>query len=296
MQTSGSGSRNPGNDTRAPIGSDPRSDAVAHRAPIPVRRPDLALSPTLPRYWNGGRPFATHFFDALSSTFPDGEASFVRSVQHYRGRIEDPELARAVQAFVGQEAQHRKQHGAHLDLLLGQGYSGLAKRNRITRASLRLFERHAPRAALASTASLEHLTAILARRLLGDSERWCGEMDPRMAALWRWHALEEAEHKAVAFDVLAAVAPGYGRRVMALVGNSLGLAIEVLDRTVYMLWKDGLLFRRETWREGWDFLLGRDGFLRGLGADYRAWFRRDFHPDDEDDRPLIEHWRNRFAA
>jgi hypothetical protein len=79
-----------GRETSPPRGSDPR-------AAIPVRRPDLALSPSVPRHWNGGRPFATHFFDALSSTFPDGEASFVRSVQHFRGRIEDPDLARAVQ-------------------------------------------------------------------------------------------------------------------------------------------------------------------------------------------------------
>jgi predicted metal-dependent hydrolase len=261
-----------------------------------VRRPDLALSTTLPRYWNGGRAFATHFFDALSSTFPDGEASFVRSVQHFRGRIEDPDLARAVQGFAGQEAQHRRQHDAHLGVLVGQGYTGLATRNQIMRKALRFLERHAPRAALASTASLEHLTAILARRLLGEPERWCGRMDPRMAELWQWHALEEAEHKAVAFDVLRHVAPGYGRRASALFFNSLGLAIEILERTFYMLWKDGLLFRGGTWREGWTFLVGREGFLRGLGADYRAWFRRDFHPDDEDDRPLIAHWRTRFDA
>jgi predicted metal-dependent hydrolase len=177
---------------RGSEGSPPR--APDPRTAIPVRRPDLALSTTLPRYWNGGRAFATHFFDALSSTFPDGEASFVRSVQHFRGRIEDPDLARAVQGFAGQEAQHRRQHDAHLGVLVGQGYTGLATRNQIMRKALRFLERHAPRAALASTASLEHLTAILARRLLGEPERWCGRMDPRLAELCLWHALEEAEH------------------------------------------------------------------------------------------------------
>jgi len=268
----------------------------AERSSIPVRRPDLALSPEIPRHWYGGRPFATHFFDALSSTFPDGEAFFVRSVQRYRSRLDDPDLARAVQGFAGQEAQHRQQHDAHLALLLQHGYGALATRNRFMRAALRFFGRRIPRGALAATASLEHLTAILARRLLGEPERWCAEMDPRMARLWQWHALEEAEHKAVAFDVLMRVAPSHPRRVVSQVVNSVGLVIEILDRTLYMLWKDGLLFRRETWRDGWRFLLGENGFLRGLGADYRAWFRRDFHPNDVDDRPLVVCWRERIAA
>jgi predicted metal-dependent hydrolase len=276
--------------------AEPARIAERSRAEITVRRPEMALSSALPRHWYGGRPFATHFFDALSSTFPDGEAFFVRSVQHFRDRIDDPELARAVRGFAGQEAQHRHQHAAHLDLLLGHGYTALAVRNRIMSRALRFFERHAPRASLASTASLEHLTAILARRLLGESERFCAEMDPRMARLWQWHALEEAEHKAVAFDVLRVVAPEHRRRVVALTINSLGLVVEILDRTLYMLWKDGLLFRRDTWRDAWRFLVGRDGFLRGLGADYRSWFRRDFHPDDVDDGPLVEIWRSRIAA
>jgi predicted metal-dependent hydrolase len=64
-----------------------------------------------------------------------------------------------------------------------------------------------------------------------------------------------------------------------------------------MLWKDGLLFRRRTWREGWEFLFGRElGLLRGLGPDYWPWYRRDFHPSDVDDRSLIEHWRTRIEA
>jgi predicted metal-dependent hydrolase len=73
-----------------------------------------------------------------------------------------------------------------------------------------------------------------------------------------------------------------------MIFNTIGLSIEVMDRMVYMLWKDGLLFRAQTWSNGWRYLFGEGGFLRGRGADYRAWFRRGFHPDDIDDRPLIE--------
>jgi len=77
---------------------------------------------------------------------------------------------------------------------------------------------------------------------------------------------------------------------------STSLFLEVLDRTLYMLWKDGLLFRRATWRLGWSFLFGAGGFLSGLGPDYRRWYRRDFHPDEVDDAALIERWRARLSA
>ena len=199
-------------------------------------------------------------------------------------------------AFAAQEGQHSHQHDRHVQMLLDQGYSAIAWRNRIMRRITRWSVERTPRLALAATAALEHLTALLARKLMSSPEQWTGDMDARMAPLWQWHALEEAEHKAVAFDVLARVAPSYGLRVFALTINTAGLFIEILDRTAYMLWKDGLLFRRAVWAGGFRFLFGRGGLLRGLGADYRGWYRRDFHPNDTDDSQLIAAWRPRVAA
>ncbi len=264
-------------------------------SPISVRRPALELTADVPRYWYGGEPFATHYLDALSSVFPDGEAFFVRSVLRYRDSIDDPELRRAIQGFAGQESQHSHQHDRHLELLTGHGYTALARINRAADRVMRFINRRLPRFALASTASLEHLTALLARRILANGARFTTPMDPRMKALWRWHALEEAEHKTVAFDVLRQVAPSYPLRAFALVLNTLGLFVEILARTAYMLWKDGRLAERESWSDGRRFLFGRDGLLRGLGREYGAWFRRDFHPARIDDRALIAEWRERVA-
>jgi len=262
---------------------------------IPIRRPALELSADLPRYWYGGEPFATHYLDALSSVFPDGEAFFVRSVLHYRDKIDDPELRRAIQGFAGQEGQHSHQHDRHLALLSSHGYGALARANRVADKIMRFSNRHAPRFSLASTAALEHLTALLARRILAADARFTQPMDPRMAALWRWHALEEAEHKAVAFDVLRRVAPSYLLRVLALVVNCMSLFVEILVRTGYMLWVDGELGRRQSWSDGRKFLFGSEGLLRGMGREFRAWFRRDFHPSQIDDGPLIAEWRERVA-
>ncbi len=261
-----------------------------------VRRPAFELADDVPRYWYGGDAFATHYLNALSSVFPDGEAFFVRSVQHFRERIDDPRLLREVQGFAGQEAQHSRQHDRHLELLVAQGYTALVRLNRMADRGMRFGNRHWPRFSLASTASVEHLTALLARRILADDSAFTAAMDPRMAALWRWHALEEAEHKAVAYDVLQHVAPGRAIRGLALLLNTVGLFVEALVRTLYMLARDGVLLRRTTLASGRRFLFGRDGLLRGQGRAYVAWFRRDFHPDQIDDAALIEAWRERIGA
>lgn len=255
---------------------------------ILIRHPTRSLSSDIPRHWKGGDAFATHFLNALSSTFPFGEAFFVRSVLHYRKQISDPHLLRQIRGFAGQEGQHSRLHDEHVGMLLAQGYTALATRNRLGDRITRWHNRRTPKFSLRVTAALEHLTALLARQILSDPERRTADMHPEMAVLWRWHALEEAEHKAVAFDVLTQVSPSHSGRVIAMILNTFGLSIEVLDRTAYMLWKDGLLFKTKTWSSGWRFLFGEDGFLRGLGTAYRAWYHRDFHPNDIDDRPLIE--------
>jgi hypothetical protein len=266
------------------------------RDALQVRRPSFELSPDLPHYWFGGDAFATHYMNALSSVFPDGEAFFVRSVQRFRDQIREPELQRAIQGFAGQEAQHSHQHDSHLELLVAQGYTALVRLNRMADKGMRFGNRHWPRFSLASTAAIEHLTALLARRILADGSHFTSAMDPRMAALWRWHAVEEAEHKAVAYDVLQRVAPSHALRSFALMLNSVGLFVEMLARTLYMLGVDGVLFRRATLSEGWRFLFGREGLLRGHGRDYTAWYRRSFHPTQIDDSALIEAWSPGIGA
>lgn len=283
----------------------------AGAAAIPVRHPRFDLGPALPRHWCRGEPFATHVLDALSSVFPVGEAFFVRSVVHYASEVErdgGPELARAVRGFAGQEARHSHEHDRHVDLLIASGYPALATRNRWADVGLRWSNRRTPRLSLAATAALEHLTALLARAVLTQREQLERDFDPRMVRLWQWHALEEAEHKAVAFDVLRLVSRReHALRAFSLLTQTTALVLETLDRVVYMLWKDGELFRAKTWRDGFRFLFeGANpadgegarprGFLRGFGPGFRAWFRSDFHPDEIDDRALIEEWRREFAG
>ena len=246
----------------------------------------------VPKYFaNGGDPVSSHFFALLSATFPAGEDGFVRSVRHFRDRITDPEQRRAVAGFIGQEAMHGREHQALNERLAELGYP-TARFGRMMERMVRLRERVAsPEMSLANTAAMEHFTATLAELALSDEAHRQFAGDSVIAELMLWHALEESEHKAVAFDVFQAVGgtERQRRRGMNLaclnlaIGATLLLASSVLRdpvaRRPRTLWRSLRMFRhapvmrRETWRR------------------IRAYNQPGFHPDDRDTTALVEHWR-----
>jgi hypothetical protein len=81
------------------------------------------------RWWMGGDPVATAFYNALSATFPKGEAFFVESVRNFREGT-PPKLAAEIRAFVTQEVMHSREHVQFNKRALEAGYdmSTLEKR------------------------------------------------------------------------------------------------------------------------------------------------------------------------
>ena len=150
-----------------------------------------------PRWWHGGDPYQTAFYNALSATFPLGEAFFVESVRAFRDGA-DARLAEDIRNFTTQEVVHSREHLAFNRRAADSGYdlapleARVKRRLAVTRSKPRI-------ASLAATMALEHYTAILAHQLLADPRHLAGA-DPETAALWRWHAVEEIEHKGVAYD------------------------------------------------------------------------------------------------
>ena len=266
---------------------------------ITVRSIDLKPSAETPRYWFGGLAFETHFFNALSSTFPEGERFFIQSVRLGAAGLTDPALKTQIAAFTGQEGQHSMEHDAHVDLLVGQGYTALRRGNALMRTVLRWFTRHFPRYSLAATTAVEHLTAVLAEGLMHDKVRWLAPMTADMRLLWHWHAVEETEHKAVAFDVYQQTHKSVALRRLAMVNVLPGLLLEVFVRQCYFLARDGRLFDFTEWQRGMRFLWGSDGLLRWLIRGHRTFYRRDFHPWQIDNSDQIQsflvdyetHWK-----
>ncbi len=58
---------------------------------------------------------------------------------------------------------------------------------------------------LTATTALEHFTATIASQLLVNNHIQELMSDETMKTMWLWHAIEENEHKAVAYDVFEGV-------------------------------------------------------------------------------------------
>ncbi len=256
--------------------------------PITVRNIVLRPTSATPKYWFGGLAFETHFFNALSSTFPEGERFFIQSVRINAGSLSDPQLQAQVAAFTGQEGQHSLEHDAHVQLLIDQGYVALTRGNALMRTALRWFTRHLPRYSLAATTAVEHLTAVLAEAFMRHPDRWLAPMSADMRLLWHWHSVEESEHKAVAFDVYQQSVNNTGLRRLAMLNILPGLLLEIFVRQCYFLNKDGRLFDAGEWRRGTRFLWGRNGLLRWLILRHCAFYRRNFHPWETDNTEQIQ--------
>ena len=251
-----------------------------------VRDIDNGPDASTRRYWFADDPFMTHFFNAVSSTFPEGERFFIRAVRRYADTA--PEVdADTVQRFVRQEGHHSRAHDSHIHLLEAQGFTGVLRMNRAMGIVMRWLNERAPRLSLALTVAIEHVTAVFAHEFLRDPDHWLGPMVPEMQRLWRWHAVEESEHKAVAFDVYKANGLPLWLRRAAMIDATLGFLAEVFVRHSYLLIKDRQ-FRPRVLATGFRALFGRGGYLRRMAPHISPFYRADFHPNDLDDRALLE--------
>ena len=259
---------------------------------LPIRR-DLKfkLPPERIRDWNAGGHHLSQFFNTLSIFFPCGERFFIESVRNYRERISDPELQKQVTAFIGQEAMHGREHIEYNDALVASG----APADTMERFVIRLLnfaKKVLPRAdQLAITIALEHFTAILADILLREPRLLDGA-EPRYAALWRWHALEETEHKAVAFDVYQAVVgkgPGaYIRRCLALAALTVIFWSLVIPFHIIVMAKDGGLFDLKGWWSLFKYQWISPGALRRIIPSYFDYYKPGFHPWQHDNRAFLD--------
>jgi hypothetical protein len=156
--------------------------------------------------WLGGDPVATAVFNALSLTFPDGERLFIDSVRAFRGGLQG-KLAEDARAFIAQEAIHSREH-AGLNAHLDRSHYPVERIEGSVRRRLTFLRKLGPLRMLGVTIALEHFTAMLADLFDSDPQLWAGTPE-EILRLWRWHAMEETEHKAVAFDVFQEVSKNW---------------------------------------------------------------------------------------
>lgn len=242
------------------------------------------------RWWLGGDPIATAWHNALSASFPQGEAFFIETVRRFRDAV-PPALAAQIDAFVRQEAHHTREHVAFNRQITDAGYDTSAIEQRIADSLVDARATH-PVAQLLVTVSLEHFTAIFAHAMLARGGRqFAGAADP-VRAMWTWHAIEEIEHKGVAFDTYMHITGGlkparrWAIRSLVFLRVSRNFVKNRVGDALALLAQDGITGWQARARLWW-YLLGAPGVLRQVAWAWAAYLRPGFHPWDHDDRALI---------
>jgi predicted metal-dependent hydrolase len=252
---------------------------------IPVRRMDFEFDDAIPKYWFDNNPFLTMLLTGLSCVFPEGERMFMRSVRNYQDKITDPELLKEVRAFIGQEAHHGKEHQEFNEFMARKGLP-IEKIMAFVAQGIAFEEKNLSKERmLAKTCALEHFTAMFAEVVLEHPE-FLDSMDERLKPLWLWHAIEESEHKSVAFDVYQQQVGNYWIRVSEMAFTSVFFTFFTGLHTVQLLRATDEQRNFKAIAQGLNVLLGRKGFFRGMMPQYLAYYRPDFHPAQRDSSAL----------
>ena len=231
----------------------------------------------------------SHVVAMLSAMFPEGEDFFVRSVRHYADQITEPRLKEDVAGFIGQEVTHGREHRALNDRLQEMGYP-THRLDRWVKRDLAFVNKHTPRKfQLAITAALEHYTASLAETLLTDPGAQAKLSDGEVKSMLLWHAIEESEHKAVAFDVYRAVGGTERQRIWTMRLVSLLFLLAAVGHTIASMAADRATYRRGVLLRSLRKLPGSP-FLGPNVRRIRAYNRVGFHPNDNDNTALLDEW------
>jgi predicted metal-dependent hydrolase len=259
---------------------------------------DLAITPrnlrfgrdeVRARWWLGGNPVATAWHNSLSATFPKGEAFFIESVRRFRDMV-PPDLAAQIDDFVKQEAYHTREHVAFNRQVSDAGYDVATIEKRVEDNLAETRKNH-PVAQLCITVSLEHFTAIFAHSMLKHGDNFAGASEEAQR-MWTWHAIEEVEHKGVAFDTYMHVT----RELKPLKRWAIRSLVfwRVSRNFVYWRSHDAVAFLMQDGMGKWEaraklfwYLVGTPGVLRRVFFNWLSYFRPGFHPWMHDDRDLL---------
>lgn len=283
-------------------------DRSVEAAPHPkVRSPnwdftDFHFSSSNPEATENNQ-FRRAYLAGLSLLFPEGERFFIRAVKRYNDQITDPQLKKDVKGFIAQEAQHGRQHEILNEKIFGERYEVNSFLHNWTGLAFGFLEKFAAdylpfgggKLEVAVTAAAEHYTATWGAAALR-SPLFAKFDSQSIRDLVYWHAIEEIEHKHVAFDVLREVDPNYLLRTGAmLITTALigGLSVwgfaHILKQEEKIEWVELLkALRYETFEQ--------DGMFRQFAEAFVTYFKPNFHPSDMDDQALFDQFASLVDA
>ena len=276
-------------------------------ASFPVRRMNFEFE-SVPEYWMSGSAGLTHFMTALSALFPAGEMFFidsVRAVRQHPSIKDNVELQKEISAFIGQEAMHTQEN---------EGFNASAQKyghdvatldrytNRAIQTTRKVFAFLGKSVGitqemvdLTATTALEHFTATIASQLLVNNHIQELMSDETMKTMWLWHAIEENEHKAVAYDVFEVVF-GKGIKSYLLRTGSLVAAMSILfcvqSYFVFRLLQQDKQLNRAALKDIYTYAYSPSkGIITGMAREMIMYFKPGFHPNHHDTDALLEKWK-----
>lgn len=266
-----------------------------NRQPAVIRPRRMAFDTHVPlnKYTFRNNSLVSTFFYALSALFPDGERFFIHSVRNYQHEIDDPVLLAQIRGFIGQEAHHGHSHEGLNDAIGAMGFPMAAITARLQKRVAFLKRRLGRRRQLALTVAMEHFTASMAEFLLKNPDI-LEDVDPVIRTMLIWHAVEEIEHKAVAFDVYRLKVNNERLRKRVMFISIIGLFSRIAYYQYLLLRADRHWPSLREWADAARFFWGKRGILRDNLRSMRLFFRDGFHPWDIDQHELIDGWQERF--
>lgn len=256
------------------------------------------------RYWLAGNKLFTAMFNFASMLFPEGELFFIKSVQHFQSEITDPKLREDIRGFIEQEITHSQHHDKFNQDIYGNGFRWLKVMEKQLHNILAWSHKYVPKKLqLSFTVTAEHFTAIGANLGLKHPDLVMHKVDPKYREIWLWHAVEESEHKAVAFDVLKAVSGSYWLRIAPLAVIMMLTLLSLLVSAVVLppwLVINKIRGRRILPKKRkkplpekvkMEIKQATNTFIKDLFS----FFKPSFHPWDCDNTDLIESWKSNYS-
>jgi CRP-like cAMP-binding protein/predicted metal-dependent hydrolase len=204
-------------------------------------------------------------------------------------RIADPDLTRAIEAFLCQESNHITAHAPLNAMLVGEIYPYATRLRRLGDEMLARFGHLPLKERLAVAAAYEYASDCIfgavydrhyreGRRFHRDPKVHAAMLASGVGPLFSWHALEELGHRHVAFE--AARALGVGHRELRR-----GMLRVVSDLARLQFPAILQLLRHEPDASVLGFaraVFVDPGFVRTFGLGLLRFLRRDFDPSKED--------------
>lgn len=187
---------------------------------IVVREFAFEFPQDLDPVWRPDNPVISHLFNGLSLVKPYLEPHLAKSTLRAISHIDVPELIEDMRDFSAQESRHYECHRRLNEILKSNGYPELARvEQRMGRSYKRLMKKSL-RTQLAYNAGFECMTNGFTNWMINKRTRLFAGGSPHVVSFFLMHAVEETEHKTVAYDAYMAYSGKYWPRALGVIHGS----------------------------------------------------------------------------